>query len=89
MAVLEAFACGVPVIASGLGGLPELIEPGTDGEIIPPDDPAALAAALDGLLRDPERAFQMGRAGLAKVRERFTPERHLAQLEGVYQGASQ
>ena len=89
MAVLEAFACGVPVIASGLGGLPELIEPGTDGEIIPPDDPAALAAALDGLLRDPERAFQMGRAGLAKVRERFSPERHLAQLEGVYQGASQ
>jgi glycosyltransferase involved in cell wall biosynthesis len=87
MAVLEAFASGVPVVASSLGGLPELVEPGLLGDITPPDDPAALAAPLARLLDDPRRAQAMGRAARATAEERFAPERHLGQLERLYQEA--
>jgi glycosyltransferase involved in cell wall biosynthesis len=86
MAVLEAFACGVPVVVTDLGGLPELVEPGRDGEVVPAGDAPALAAALGGLLADPERALAMGRAARAKVERRFTPERHLRGLERIYRG---
>jgi glycosyltransferase involved in cell wall biosynthesis len=88
MAVLEAFACGVPVVVSDLGGLPELVTPGRDGEVVVAGDARALAAALDRILADPERALEMGRAARAKVEERFTPERHLSQLERIYRGDS-
>jgi glycosyltransferase involved in cell wall biosynthesis len=82
--VLEAFACGVPVICSDLGGMPELVDPGVDGALVPPNDPDALAAALRSFLDDPERASAMGRAARAKVEERFSPGRHLARLEEIY-----
>ena len=88
MAVLEAFACGVPVVVSDLGGLPELVTPGRDGEVVASGDAPALAAALDRILADPGRALEMGRAARAKVEERFTPERHLSQLERIYRGDS-
>ncbi|WP_281900502.1 glycosyltransferase [Phytohabitans aurantiacus] len=84
MAVLEAFACGLPVVTTDLGGLPEMVEPGADGAIVPADDPAALAGALGELLADPERAHEMGRAGRAKVVRDFAPETHLARLREVY-----
>jgi glycosyltransferase involved in cell wall biosynthesis len=87
MAVLEAFASGVPVVATSLGGLPELVEPGRLGDITPPDNPAALAAALARLLDDPRRAQAMGRAARAAAEERFAPQRHLEQLELLYQEA--
>jgi glycosyltransferase involved in cell wall biosynthesis len=87
MAVLEAFACGLPVVTTGLGGLPELVEPGVDGAIVPAGEPAALAAALTGLLADPERAFTMGKAGRAKVERDFAPGVHLARIRDVYRGA--
>ncbi len=84
MAVLEAFACGAPVVATDLGGLPELVEPGRDGHVVPAGDPAALAAALADLLCDPERALEMGRAGRAKVERRFAPGLHLERLDAIY-----
>lgn len=71
LVVLEAFACGVPVVASHLGGLPELVEPGRYGELAPAGDPDALAAALGRLLADPTRALAMGQAARGPSRARL------------------
>jgi glycosyltransferase involved in cell wall biosynthesis len=87
MAVLEAFGCGVPVVASSLGGLPELIEGGC-GETVPPEDSGALAAALGRLLADPARAATMGRSARARAERDFAPGRHLAGLERLYERAA-
>jgi glycosyltransferase involved in cell wall biosynthesis len=87
MAVLEAFGCGVPVVATGLGGLPELTEGGC-GLTVPPEDPEALAAALGGLLADPARASAMGRTARARAERDFPPDRHLAGLERLYERAA-
>jgi glycosyltransferase involved in cell wall biosynthesis len=86
MAVLEAFACGVPVVASQLGGLPELVQQGRYGQTVPADDATALADALDRLLADPELAFSTGQAARRHAELQFAPERHLQQLERLYHG---
>lgn len=78
MAALEAMALGKPVVASRVGGLPEAVEDGVTGVLVPPSDPDALAAALAELLGDPERARAMGEAGRARVLEGFTAERMVA-----------
>jgi glycosyltransferase involved in cell wall biosynthesis len=71
IALVEAQACGVPVVASRFGGFPEVVRDGETGLLVPPQDPAALAAALRGLLADPERRVRMGQAGREWVHERF------------------
>jgi glycosyltransferase involved in cell wall biosynthesis len=87
MAVLEAFGCGVPVVATALGGMPELAEGGC-GVIVPPEDPDALARALGRLLADPAGAAAMGRAARARAEHDFQPDRHLAGLERLYERAA-
>ena len=72
VAAVEAMAAGRPVIASRVGGLPELLDEGMAGVLVPPHDPAALAVAIEGLLRDPARARALGAAGRERVRSRFT-----------------
>lgn len=72
IAVLEAMAAGLPVAATMVGGNPELVEQGRGGLLVPPGDPAALAAALGRLLEDPARARAMGQAARARVEERFS-----------------
>jgi glycosyltransferase involved in cell wall biosynthesis len=86
--VLEAFACGVPVVASDHGGLPELIDAGVDGDLVPPGDASALATALARFVAEPQRSFEMGRAARSKVEERFSPSGHVDRLERVYEEAS-
>jgi glycosyltransferase involved in cell wall biosynthesis len=84
MIVLEAMALGVPVVATDMGGLPELVEPDVTGALVPPNDDEALAAALAGLLDHPDRALAMGRAGRAEVAWTHRPELHLERLDDVY-----
>jgi D-inositol-3-phosphate glycosyltransferase len=69
---LEAMACGVPVIGSAVGGLLDSVDDGRTGALVPPRDPAALAAAARALLGDPDRRRRLGRAGVARVRHRYT-----------------
>ena len=88
MVVLEAFARRVPVVASDLGGTPELIRHGTDGFLVPPDDAAALAAALGALVEDPARAQAMGKAAQERASTDFAPDVHLARLDAAYAEAS-
>ncbi len=88
LAVLEAFAAGLPVVATDLGGLPELVVPGVNGACVPPEDPEALGAALEALVRDPDRAFEMGRTGRARVEREFAPQLHLERLDAVYAEAA-
>lgn len=62
IALIEAMALGRPVVATRVGGTPELVRDGVDGILVPPRDPAALADAIIALLRDPERRVRMGEA---------------------------
>jgi glycosyltransferase involved in cell wall biosynthesis len=65
-------AAGLPVVASDVGDLATLVRDGETGLVCPPDDPAALAAALAALADDPAAARRMGCAGRARVLERHT-----------------
>jgi glycosyltransferase involved in cell wall biosynthesis len=84
MAVLEAAALGVPVVASAVGGIPELVDDGRTGLLVPPGDAAALAGALTRLVEDPAAAARLGAAGWARVRERHDPARHVGALVELY-----
>jgi glycosyltransferase involved in cell wall biosynthesis len=87
MTVLEAFACAVPVVTTDLGGLPELVAGGRYGEIAPAENIEALATVLAAMLADPDRAFVIGQAARTMAADEFSPERHLAGLEGLYRRA--
>ncbi len=90
LAILEAMAAGLPVVATAVSGNPEAVEDGTTGLLVPPESAAALAAALIALLGDAERRRAMGEAGRARVAERFAIDRiageHLALLRRLATG---
>jgi glycosyltransferase involved in cell wall biosynthesis len=88
LAGLEAMACGVPLVASNVGGFPEMIEDGVSGVLVPPGDDAALAQAVGELLADPERRAALGAAARARVLAEFAPEPHLARLEKLLAGVA-
>ncbi len=69
---LEAMACGTAVVASRVGGIPEVVEDGQTGLLVPPDDPAALAQAIGALVADPARAARMGQAGRQRAMSEFS-----------------
>jgi glycosyltransferase involved in cell wall biosynthesis len=71
VAIMEAMALGVPVVVTGAGGVPELVDDGTDGVLVPAGEPMAMADAVVALAHDPERARRLGDAGRRKVVESF------------------
>jgi len=78
--LLEAMAMGLPVVATQVSGIPELVEDGVNGLLVPPDDPPALAQAIARLLDDPALASRLGEAARATVLARFDNDRNLRQL---------
>jgi glycosyltransferase involved in cell wall biosynthesis len=81
---IEAMAAGVPVVASAVGGLLDLIEDGRTGVLLPVGDPHALAAALDGLAQSPARAAALGRAARAEVERCYRFDRMITAFERLY-----
>jgi glycosyltransferase involved in cell wall biosynthesis len=84
MVLLEAAACGTPVVGSDVGGIPEALDDGRTGLLVPPDDPNALAKALMFLADHDDKATQMGRAGRDWVARNFDVDRQTAKLELLY-----
>ncbi len=84
IAVLEAMAMRKPVVATTTGGLPEIVQDGKTGVLVPPNEPDALAGAIVGLLQDSTRRVSMGRAGLNRVETLFTVEAMMERLIAAY-----
>jgi glycosyltransferase involved in cell wall biosynthesis len=81
---VEAGASGLPVVASAIGGLEDTVLHDRTGLVVPPGEPSALAAALNELLADPERARALGRAARERVTAHFTWDRIAHVLAGYY-----
>jgi glycosyltransferase involved in cell wall biosynthesis len=89
VSAIEAMASACPVVATRVGGLPDLIREGETGLLVPPGDAPAVAAAIVRLLRQPADARRLGQAGQAAVRERFAVQRLISDMERLYQALLQ
>jgi glycosyltransferase involved in cell wall biosynthesis len=87
--LLEAMAAGLPVVASRVGGIPEIVLPGVTGELVPPGNADALASALNALLADPPRMQRMSEAAQQRAQREFSAEAWLARLGQLYEQVTQ
>jgi glycosyltransferase involved in cell wall biosynthesis len=87
ISLIEARAQGVPVICTDMGGLPEMVDDGLDGLVVPSGDVPALASAVRELASDPDRASAMGRAGRLRFDRENSPAAHYSGLMGAYAAA--
>ncbi len=81
---LEAMAFGKPVVASHVGGIPEVVQDGATGILVPPKDSRGLAQAILRLLSERELANRMGMAGRERVKSAFSQERLIHEVEEIY-----
>jgi glycosyltransferase involved in cell wall biosynthesis len=88
IAMLEAMAAAVPVVATAVGGTPELIESGVTGLLVPPGDPQAMADAILRVLEHRDEAGALAKAAQDRVRSRFTLRRMIKAYEDIYAGDS-
>ncbi len=72
--IMEAMAAGLPVVSTTLAGIPEMVQPGVTGELVPVKSPQALARAIEQIITNPSRAREFGDKGLARAREKFSIE---------------
>ena len=84
LTILEAMASGVPTVASNVGGIPELVENGISGQLVPPGDSSALANALLRLARDKDLRRSMGAAARSIALQTFSLEQHVHKTEQLY-----
>jgi len=84
--LLESMAAGVPVVATCVGGTPEVIRDGEQGLLVPPGDPQAIADAILAVLGDPALAARLGAEGRRRVREEFSFEAVVRRTEDLYRG---
>jgi phosphatidylinositol alpha-1,6-mannosyltransferase len=82
---LEANCCGTPVVGSYTGGIPDAVEEGRSGWLVPPRDPQALAAAITRVLADPAAAQEMGRYGLQRARTQFRWEQVAQRVDAAFE----
>ena len=87
MAILEAFACGTPVVASRIGSLAEIVADGETGLHFAPGDPADLAGKVNALVKNTEWASRMGRSARKTYLQKYTPEMNFKMLMGIYHRA--
>jgi len=87
VSLLQAAACGVPLVGGRAGGIPEIVQPGLNGELITPGDTAALTSALTKLLTSADLRKRYGQAGRAWVEQRFSVDAMVAGNLGVYERA--
>jgi len=85
--VLDAFAAGVPVVATRVGGLPDIIHDGVNGVLVPPDDARALSDAITTLLQNPEKRRALALAAQETL-SRYTLDNMVDKIEEVYRAAS-
>ncbi len=84
LTILEAMAAGIPVVASAVGGTPEVVVDGATGSLVPARDATALAKAMLGLLENPETRTRFGAAGRLRAEERFDFERMMSMYRRAY-----
>jgi glycosyltransferase involved in cell wall biosynthesis len=82
--LIEALAAGLPAVATDVGGVPDVVEDGRSGLLVPPGDPAALADALAAMATDPEMRLRMGDAGRASVGDRYAIPRLVSDVDALY-----
>ena len=87
LSVMEAMASGLPVICSAVGGIPELVQTGQEGVLVPPGDAESLAAAMRLMLENPQARREMGAAAHVRAVSQFTLERMVRQYDGLYRSA--
>src|SRR5262249_41978653 len=87
IALAEALYIGTPVVATRVGGIPEIVDDGVDGVLVPPANSQALAEAIAGLLNDPERRAQLAGAARQKMTSRFSFPSMVTHYEEIYEAA--